>query len=433
MELVYPNEKKLFRIALILAVIFWILIIVGTLGIALIYIGFIALFMILAQSGFITHVQGNGVRITEEQYPDLYQRLKTCCDKIGMDEIPETYLLRTDFFNALATRFLRRHYIVLFTDVVDALQERPDAVNFYIGHELGHIHRKHIRWGWVLSPVLWLPVLGTALRRAEEYTCDRYGNACCETDEDAVAALSAIVAGDTRWQSINVPAYLKQVEATGGFFMSFNELTAEYPWLCKRMAWVMALRKGSEPTLPRRSFWAGLLSAFVPSIPGGAVSALFVVAMLGILAAVALPAYQEYMETVALAQQGLLDESVVTEPVSQKLDYWVHATPDNLTAVMQELAPIRDKVESGYQETQSFAGDLTEIGWTASVLTSEYGGMPVAVYEGGVIGVTMGEADGETAYFVNEPSLSDTGEVRWYCYGQNIANEQLPAQCQSEE
>jgi len=428
MELVYPNERKLFRIALILAVVVWALIIIGTLGIALIYIGLIALFMIFAQSAFITHIQGNGIKITPEQYPDLYALLITCCEKVGMDEIPDTYLLRTDFFNALATRFLRRHYIVLFTDVVDALQERPGAVNFYIGHELGHIHRKHIRWGWVLAPVTWLPILGSALSRAEEYTCDRYGNACCDSDEDATAALAAIVAGDTRWQTMNVTSYLKQVDSTGGFFMSFNELIGDYPWLCKRMAWVLALRKGTKPKLPKRSFWAGLLSAFVPSIPGGAGSFIILIAIVGILAAIALPAYQDYIATAEQAKQTLMDGSESTTP-----DYWIHATPENLDQVMQEIAPIRENIAAHHAETNTFPDDLTQIGWTATVLTSEYGGMPVAVYNGGVIGVTLGEANGEEAYIVNEPGLSEDGEVEWYCYGQNVANERLPEPCRSQE
>ena len=71
MELVYPNEQRLFRIALVLAVIVWAVIILGTFGIALLYIGLFFLFAIFAHSAFITHVRGNGVKVTAEQYPDL--------------------------------------------------------------------------------------------------------------------------------------------------------------------------------------------------------------------------------------------------------------------------------------------------------------------------------------------------------------------------
>lgn len=428
MELVYPNERKLFRIALVLAIIIWAVLIIGTVGIALIYIGLFFLIALFAQSGFITHVRGNGVRITEAQYPDLYQRLQACCEKVGLETVPEAYLLRTDFFNALATRFLRRHYVVLFTDVVDALQDNPEAVNFYIGHELGHIHRNHIRWGWILAPVLWLPVLGSAYRRAEEYTCDRYGNACCATREDTTAALAAVVAGDTRWKDIDVNEYLRQVDDTGGFFMSLNELTGEYPWLCKRMSWVVALREGREPDFPKRSFWAGLLSVFIPSIPGGAVSLILVVAMIGILAAVALPAYQSYIETAELARQQQ-EQAETSGQAADAPTYWAYATPEHLSRVLEEVKPLREAVSARYEQSNAFVSDLTELGMDSSFLFSEQGGMPIAIYNGGVIGVTLDENKG--AYFVLEPQLGEEGGVQWICYGQNVPNDSLPEVCRS--
>lgn len=147
MNLVYKHEKPLLLVTAVLAVAIWLaLILGGTLGIVLLYLlvgGYV--FFLFAHSAFISHLKGGsgGVRISREQYPDLYDRLIRCCEKVGgVKEVPEAYLLRTDFFNALATKFLGRHFVVLFTDVVDALEERPDAIDFYIGHELGHIHRR---------------------------------------------------------------------------------------------------------------------------------------------------------------------------------------------------------------------------------------------------------------------------------------------------
>ncbi|MES9966408.1 MAG: M48 family metallopeptidase, partial [Sedimenticola sp.] len=179
MNLVYKHEKPLFRISATISILFWLGLIVGTMGVALLFILLGYLFFLFAQSAFISYLKGTGVKISEEQFPDLHNRLVSCCEKVGVEEIPEAYILRTDFFNALATRFLGRHFVVLFSDVIDALEDQPGAINFYLGHELGHIHRKHLLWGPVLMPASVLPVIGTALRRAEEYTCDRYGVACC--------------------------------------------------------------------------------------------------------------------------------------------------------------------------------------------------------------------------------------------------------------
>lgn len=117
----------------------------------------------------------------------------------------------------------------------------------------------------MLAPAAWLPVIGPALRRAEEYTCDRYGVACCQSPEDIKAALAAIAAGDTRWQTINVDAFVGQVAVTNGFWMSFNEITGDYPpWLTKRMAAAIALSEGREVSHPGgRSKLAWFFALFV--------------------------------------------------------------------------------------------------------------------------------------------------------------------------
>lgn len=431
MDLIYPNEKKLFRIAVVLAVLFWLLLIVGTVGIALLYIGLFFLMSLFFQAGFITYVKGSGVLVTEEQFPDIHARLLACCETTGVTEVPETYLLRTDFFNALATRFLRRHYIVLFTDVVDALEDRPDALNFYIGHELGHIHRQHLFWGWILAPALFLPVLGYAHRRAEEYTCDRYGNACCATDDDAVAALAAIVAGDTRWKTINVPAYLKQVETTGGFWMSLNEFTSDYPWLSKRMAWMLALRQGREPDFPRRHPLAAFLSVFVPSVPGGLGALVVFLLIFAVFAAVALTAYQAYVEASGQAQlageapqQDAAGDDMVDASFQQSL------TQDNLGQVLDELGTLRQAVGEYHTANNAMPTALSQLGWEQDVVSSSYGGMPVQIYDQGMLLVSFGSDSEGGIYFVNEPAVGEDGQVTWYCYGQNLPAGVLPATCE---
>ena len=432
MDLVYPNERRLFIIALVISLILWALLIVGTLGIALIYIALFLIFMIFAHSGLITYIRGNGVRITEHQYPDLYERLEHCCDTLDVETVPEFYLLRTDFFNAIATRFLRRHFVVLFSDVVDALEKRPDAINFYIGHELGHIQRNHLFWDKILAPALLLPVLGFAYRRAEEYTCDRYGAACCDNPADAAAAMAAIVAGDTRWSSLSVKNYLRQVGDTGGFWMSLNEFTSTYPWLCKRMAWVVARHNKTEPDMPRRSILAWILHLFIPSIAGGLASVIIIVAVVGILAAVAVPAYQDYVQRAA--EQGLVDQEVMElmQPgaaAQQVEDFSAALNPDNLALVVDEMSILRNSVAAHHMMNGAFPTSFTEIGWETDILYSDYGGMPVSLYQDGLIGVGFGEGELGDMYLVNEPALEE-GEVVWYCYGQNIPAEVLPPGCQ---
>jgi type II secretory pathway pseudopilin PulG len=289
---------------------------------------------------------------------------------------------------------------VLFTDVLDALEDKAGAVNFYIDHELGHIHRQHLIWGAVLFPAKMLPLLGSALRQAEEYSCDRYGTSCFDSDEDVIAALAAIAAGDTRWKTINVPAYLGQVRTTSGFWMSFNELTGDYPWLTKQMATALALRQGKEITHPRRHWFAWFLSIFIPRLGGGFASLIVTVAIIGVLAAVVIPAYQ---------------------------DYTIRA---QVTGAYNIGAGLRGEIAHYASEHQAWPTTLVDLGYAEEVMRGLSGGYELEIYDGGMVGIDVGaDKTGERKYVVIEPSISEEGEVRWNCYGQNLEPKYLPIAC----
>lgn len=401
MNLVYKKEKKLFFIATIISAIFWLALIAGTFGIALIYLLFGYLFFLFAHSAFITNLKGTGVKVSQEQYPDLYEKLTKCCSKVGLAEIPDMYLLRTDFFNALATRFLGRNFVVLFTDVVDALEDQPSAIDFYIGHELGHIHRKHLLWSVYLFPAAILPLLGYALRRAEEYTCDRYGTACCESENDIKSALAAIAAGDSRWKSINLQSYLGQIAMTNGFWMSFNELTSDYPWLTKRMATSLAQKKGEEIKHPRRHLFAWLLSIFIPRVGavGGGLSIMVTIAIIGILAAIAIPSYQSYIQKATMA------------------------------SAYSEAQRVQKQVTSYATNNQQWPATMQDMGFKIDSLSNKNNTYEVSLYENGVVAAKVGTTkDGEEKFIVLEPYVENES-LKWSCYGENMIDANLPKGC----
>ena len=293
-ELVYSKERPLFITALVVSTIVWLVLLVATVGVMLIYVLFGYLFFLFAHSAFISYLKGTGVRITPAQCPDLQARLVECCEALQMP-VPEAYLLHGNgVFNAFATRFRGRDFIVLLSDMVDAFSARPSAVNFYIGHELGHIRQRHLRWAPWLWPASILPLLGAAYSRAREYSCDLHGAHCCATREDARLGLAALGAGGKRWASLNLDAYQQQSAESGGFWMSFHELVAGYPWLVKRLHRLDPLAR--DTAMPGRHPLAWLFAAFVPHLGAGASAAtpLVAVALIGIMAAVAMPAYQDY-------------------------------------------------------------------------------------------------------------------------------------------
>ena len=318
-ELVYPRERSLGTLTLVLGLIAWLIIVVGTLGLALIYLLFGFLFYVFAHSAFISWLRGNAVLLSSQQLPDLRARFDACCTRLGITDPPEAYLLQGGgVLNAFATRFLGRHYVVLLSDIVDAMDEHPEGINFYFGHELGHVRMRHLTGTLWRAPVLWLPLIGAAYSRAKESTCDRHGRACCESPESAARALVALAAGARRWKQVDLPAYAEQSVLSQGFWMSFHELINGYPWLTKRTLRVL----DSAAPVPGRNPIAYLFALFVPYAgrAGGGLGGLIVIAaVVGILAAVAIPAYQDYVGRAKLSAAY-----IGSEPIREALgDYYV--------------------------------------------------------------------------------------------------------------
>jgi Tfp pilus assembly major pilin PilA len=131
-----------------------------------------------------------------------------------------------------------------------------------------------------------------------------------------------------------VRGFMEQRSETGGFWMSFHELTSDYPWLCKRLASVAS--NDANPPLapdPRRHFGAWLLAFFVPraGIGGSGAGAIMMVAVIGVLAAIAIPAYQDY--TARAKVVGALN---VLDRVQRTAAPWVEehgAYPENFEQI----------------------------------------------------------------------------------------------------
>jgi Zn-dependent protease with chaperone function len=305
-ELIYPRERTLGMITLVLGLLVWIVLIVGTFGGALITLAVGFLLYLFAQSALIARIKGNGVELSETQFPDLYGHFIACCDRLKMPERPRAYVIAGNgALNAFATRFLGLQYVVLMSDVIDAMDRHGEGVRFYMGHELGHLRLRHLSGHLLRWPVLWLPILGAAYSRAKESSCDRHGLACCTSPESAAHALAALSAGAKRWAKLDPASYLRQSAATDGFWMSFHELVAGYPWLTKRFARVM----DAKAPAPRRNGFAYVLALFVPFAGrlGAGFGFLVSVYIVGVLAAVAIPAYNDY--TIRAQLQSVVTES----------------------------------------------------------------------------------------------------------------------------
>lgn len=391
-ELVYPRERTLGTITLVLGLIAWLGLVVGTFGSALLGLALGFILYLFAQSTLIAHIKGNGVELSPTQFPDLYAQFADCCDRLDIKNRPQAYILNGNGgLNAFATKFLGTQYVVLMSDVVDAMDKHADGVRFYIGHELGHLRMKHLSGHLLRWPVLWLPLLGAAYSRARESTCDRHGLACSGSPDGAARALAALSAGSERWKQLDMSAYLDQTAYSSGFWMSFHELLGGYPWLSKRAARVM----NPDTAMPPRHGFAYLLALFVPYAGrlGAGFGLLMLVYIIGILAAVAIPTYQ---------------------------DYTVKA---KASVAISESQSVRAALGSYYQSNQRVPESLAAIGidtqlGDGSVLSLDPDSM--------ILVVKM-----QKGALVFTPSVDAKGQIGWGCAnGEGIKPTQLPSSCQ---
>lgn len=301
------REKRLSLVMVLVAAAGWLTLVVVTLGLGLIPVVAVALGITMGQAILIANLRAEGVRLGPQQYPELYQKVLDASARLGMERPPAAYLLNErGVLNAFATRYAGRNFIVLYTEIVEGCEGHPGALDFVIGHELGHVALGHLRWMPFLLPARLVPLLGPAFSRACEYSCDRTGRHAAQDLAGALRGLSVLASGGRLAGRFNVKAYAEQARELGRFWPAVVELNRSHPFTPKRIA---ALAVGSERIGVRPPNRNPLAYPFAPlmGFAGGLVGpGVFVtVAIAGILGAVAVPNFVRYREQAAAEANGL--------------------------------------------------------------------------------------------------------------------------------
>lgn len=239
----WPTEMPLFLTVAAAAMVIWALLLISVIGVF--YALFFGAFFFVSHIAFVAYLRGSGVRLGPDQFPELHARIKDLARAMDM-EPPEAYLMQAGgALNAFATRFLGRNIMVLYSDLLEACGENEGARDMIIAHELAHLRCGHLRWLWLTLPGHFVPFLGSALSRAREYTCDRFGAAGAGSPRDAAAGLAILSAGPKFGPAVNLRAFANQRTDTNTGFMTIGEWFGSHPPLSKR---VVAIDPSLDPT-----------------------------------------------------------------------------------------------------------------------------------------------------------------------------------------
>lgn len=211
----------------------------GIVSVVIAYAGMLAVFYFVMHGLLVGHLRGNGVYVSERQFPNVLDLARRHCATIGLERVPDLFILQSGgVLNAFATRFVGRDFVVIYSDVLALAEQRGEkAVSFVVAHELGHVRRGHLRWRWLTLPGRIVPFLGSAYSRACEFTCDRIG-ARCQPD-GAVDGLLVLAAGKELYRQVDAREYVYQIETQTGFWVALAEVLGSHPNLPKRVAAIL--------------------------------------------------------------------------------------------------------------------------------------------------------------------------------------------------
>lgn len=201
----------------------------------LIYVVLIIIYLFLRLGVMIGYLKGNAIKVSNHQFPEIYKIVIEQSNLLRLKTIPDVYLLQNGgILNAFATRFFGSDYVVIYSNILEeAFEDNIETVKFIIGHELGHVKRKHMLKSVWLFPSFFIPFLNSAYSRACEYTCDNIGAAL--SNNGARPGLLLLASGKKLWKKVNPQAFIDQEQYEGGFWFWFAEKVSSHPRLTKRI------------------------------------------------------------------------------------------------------------------------------------------------------------------------------------------------------
>ncbi|RME59855.1 protease [Candidatus Parcubacteria bacterium] len=215
--------------------------------------------------------QGSNLRITEDNYPEIYDQLRRACEVVDLKSLPDLYVEWNDGVNAF-TVGIDRPLIVITSGAVDRLSDSEMA--FLLGHELGHVKSRHVLyhlmanslttagsmvgdWTLGIGKLLTMPLQLALFRwsRMSEFTADRCGLLTCQEFDSVVSTFIKIAGLPEKFKdNIDRSGFLQQArefealdfEKTNKWLKFATNLSRTHPWTVLRSAELIRWIESSE-------------------------------------------------------------------------------------------------------------------------------------------------------------------------------------------
>lgn len=115
--------------------------VVGVLGVIIMLIYYVVIIVnflntVYANLKIVFYYRRVAFKVTERSYPEVYNLIRTACERLSISKIPEVFIIQDPRFNALTAKS-GRGFILINSSVIE--QFTSTEALFLIGHELSHI------------------------------------------------------------------------------------------------------------------------------------------------------------------------------------------------------------------------------------------------------------------------------------------------------
>jgi Zn-dependent protease with chaperone function len=198
--------------------------------------------------------QANAVRVTKNQFPEVYKVYKQALKTLDAPEEYPLYLSQTPIVNAGAYG-MEQPFIILNSGIIRLLDD--EELEYVIGHEIGHIMSDHVLYRTMMVFLINLanmgfPIVGLAARavlvallewyRKSELSCDRVGLLTVQDPEIVMRAMLKMAGGGST-EEMSLQEFIIQAEEyeQGGdvadqVFKVLNLMAATHPFYVLRLS-----------------------------------------------------------------------------------------------------------------------------------------------------------------------------------------------------
>jgi Zn-dependent protease with chaperone function len=191
---------------------------------------------------------GNGVKLSEKQFPQVYAMFDAMAKEVGLTKTPDIILMNGNgTLNAFACTIpMVRDAVVVYSDIFEKCIATNDmeTLKFILGHELGHIRFNHTKWWYqfLTLPLKVVPginyIFARALSRANEYSCDKLGAKL--SGDSSGKSLMILSAGKHNYQDVNLEDFM-QTQNKKSIWIAIANFVMDHPINSWR---IIAIAKG---------------------------------------------------------------------------------------------------------------------------------------------------------------------------------------------